>query len=200
MCRHCCTEACPPSALHMQVGELTDRSWAVFCSSCYSIACEPGQQPRHGLPSLRHRRARALREHSAPMRLPTDELLDDLSWLAARFGHKVAVPDFSCTHQVGIRTLSAQTYAIGVFAPCRNGGAWCSAVVAVPCSHPVPAPYPTRLCPAPKVGLCLVCVCIGPQGLCCVCPNSSTPPPSSLGCNKQNLLVCCYLHRPDLYV
>jgi hypothetical protein len=93
-----------PAAAAMQVGTPTDRDWSVFCSNCHHLACEQQQQQQqpqqHVLPSLRHKRAKALRECSRAMRVAGDDALDDLACLAGHFSGQVEVPDFSCTLQV----------------------------------------------------------------------------------------------------
>ncbi|WIA12052.1 hypothetical protein OEZ85_012131 [Tetradesmus obliquus] len=95
------------------VGTPTDREWSVFCNNCHYFACEQPQpqlqsqqqqqqqqqQHSHTLPSARHRRAKALRERAAAMRVASDEALDDLQGLAGRFAGQVAVPGIQCTMQ-----------------------------------------------------------------------------------------------------
>jgi hypothetical protein len=82
------------------VGSPTDRDWSVFCSNCHNLSCEQPQQHSHGLPSLRHKRAKALRERSRAMRVAADEAVDDLQCLAGLFAGQVDVPGFECTLQV----------------------------------------------------------------------------------------------------
>jgi hypothetical protein len=83
-----------------QVGKPTDRDWSVFCSNCRQLAADPAQQHSHGPPSLRHKRAKALRERSVAMRVADDAAVGDLLCLAQLFAGSVAVPGFDCTLQV----------------------------------------------------------------------------------------------------
>ncbi|KAF6253366.1 hypothetical protein COO60DRAFT_423763 [Scenedesmus sp. NREL 46B-D3] len=125
LCTHSCSQrnqptpppvsspVAAPAAAATQVGRPTDRDWAVFCSNCRHLACEPPQQHSHGLPPLRHRRAKALTRRAKAMRAAADGALDDLECLAGLFARHVAVPDFSCTLQTPPGVLGAPVALTG---------------------------------------------------------------------------------------
>jgi hypothetical protein len=102
------------AAAATQVGKPTDRDWSVFCSSCHHLASDAAQQQHsHGPPSLRHKRAKALRERSVAMRVAADAAVDDMACLAQLFVGNVTVPGFGCTLHVRQTILRSFTHVCG---------------------------------------------------------------------------------------